>query len=201
MSEWDEPAKDWDDSEAVRIYADAAFSSLTQLLDELGFEFAGATVCDFGCGTGLMTERLAAGCTRIDAVDTSSGMLAVLDAKVERHGWDHVRLLDRLPAVPMGYDLIVCSSVLGFVDDYSVTAAALVEQLAPGGVFVQWDWEAEPDGDDPHGLSRADVRRTLEAAGLESVAVGTAFTAEVEGQMMRPLMGSGRRPMQPTDAT
>ena len=26
MSEWDEPAQDWDDSQAVRIYADAAFS-------------------------------------------------------------------------------------------------------------------------------------------------------------------------------
>ena len=194
MSEWDEPARDWDDAAAVRVYADAAFASLTQLLDRSGVELAGATVCDFGCGTGLMTERLADVCDRIDAIDTSNGMLAVLAAKVERHRWDHVRLLDRLPTTPAGYDLIVCSSVLSFVDDYRATAAQLVGHLAPGGVFVQWDWEVDPDGDDPHGLTRADVRRALDGAGLESVAVGTAFSAEFDGVTMRPLMGSGRRP-------
>jgi len=192
VSEWDEYAADWDTSAAVRQYADQAFESLTRLAEAVDFTLSGARACDFGCGTGLLTERLADRCTRIDAVDTSSAMREVLEEKIDRQRWTHARVLDRLPPTRQGYDLMVCSSVLSFVDDYPEMVGTLVSHLAAGGLFVQWDWESSGDNDG-HGFTRSEIQQTLEGAGLDPVAVDTGFEVTVDGEVMRPLMGWGRR--------
>ena len=194
MSEWDEYAEGWDDTPGVHEFADGVVASLTALAGKVGVDLEGSTVCDFGCGTGLLTERLAGLCTRIDAIDTSPAMLTELRTKVERHGWSHVRLLDHLPEEPQGYDVVACSSVLAFVDDYPAVARTLASHLRPGGLFVQWDWELDPSDDEPHGLTRDDVRGALEAAGLADVSVGIGFEIPAGEHTMRPLMGSGRAP-------
>jgi len=196
MSEWDEYAAGWDDDPIVRAYAAAAWESLIAQTERLGVELDGATVCDFGCGTGLLAERLAPVAARVDAVDVSEGMRAVLAAKVTEHGWEHVAVLGRLPAQPpaSGYDLIVASSVLAFVDDHPGTVAALAERLASGGLLVHWDWEADPTDPDGGGLSADAARIALERAGLADVSVGTGFEVPIEGETMRPLMGVARRP-------
>lgn len=192
--EWDAYADGWDDDVAARTYARAAFSSLQDRAAGLGFTIVGARTCDFGCGTGLLTERLAEPCDHIDAVDASPAMLAVLDAKIERHGWTHVRAMTELPRQPRPYDLVVCSSVCAFLDDYPGTVEHLVGRLRPGGLFVQWDWELDPADDDPHGLEREDIRQALSGAGLSAVTVDVGFDAPVEGQTMSPLMGVGQKP-------
>jgi predicted TPR repeat methyltransferase len=193
MTEWDDYAAGWDESAEVRAYAAGAFQSLVSLAESTGFDLTGSTACDFGCGTGLLTERLTDVCAHIDAVDTSAAMLDVLGAKIDHHRWRHVRLLDRLPSEPQGYALIVCSSVLAFVDDYPVTIDDLVRHLSPGGLFVQWDWEFDPSDEEPYGFTRAQIRTTLTDAGLADVGVDIGFEVAVEGGIMRPLMGVGRR--------
>ena len=151
-------------------------------------------MCDFGCGTGLLTERLTDAARSIDAVDTSPAMLARLAAKVEERDWSHVHPARRLPSSAAGHDLVVCSSVLAFVDDHPGMVRGLVELLAPSGLLVQWDWERDPDAPDPHGLGRDEMREALVAAGLTGVEVDTAFAVTVDGQTMRPLIGIGQRP-------
>lgn len=193
MSDWDEHAASWDDDPAVRAYAAGVDESLTSLLSDLGVDLTGAAVCDFGCGTGLLTERLADRCARIDAVDSSPAMLAVVRTKADQHAWVHVRPLAALPDSPERYDLIVCSSVLAFVDDHAEVVDRLAGHLAPGGVLVQWDWELDPDAAEPFGLDRATIARALERAGLKDVRVRVGFEAVVDGATMAPLMGSGRR--------
>lgn len=189
MSDWDDAAGEWDGDEATRTYAAAAFASLVDLIEPDTLD--DVSVLDFGCGTGLMTELLVeAGAVTVAAVDTSPVMLAVLDTKIADQGWTNVATSQELPSGR--FDLIVCSSVLAFVDDYPATAAALAELLTPGGRFVQWDWERVDD--DPHGLGRTEIVAALERAGLDRVAVDIGFEAEAYGQVMRPLMGSGRRP-------
>lgn len=173
--------------------ADAAHASLVARLAELGTSLSGAVVCDFGCGTGLLTERLAEACRRIDAVDASPAMRDALGEKVDRNGWWHVRVLDQLPAAPLGYDLIVCSSLLSTVDDHPGTVARLSELLVPGGLFVHWDWEAQPD-DPEGGLTRNEMESALRMAGLDEIVVGTGFEQPIGDAIVRPLMGSGRRP-------
>ncbi len=146
MIDWDDHAKKWDDDDGARAYAEAAFGSLERLLESSRLQLAGASVCDFGCGTGLLTERLAAGGGSIDAVDSSEGMLDVLRDKVVRHQLKRVRPRADLTRDGRLYDLVVCSSVCGFLFDYPGTVGRLAARLRPGGLFVQWDWESEPEG-------------------------------------------------------
>ncbi len=193
MAEWDEYADNWDDNAAVQAYANGVFGSLASLTEAIGLDLTATTACDFGCGTGLLTERLASQCAHIDAIDTSPAMLDALRTKIDRNSWSHVRLFDELPPTVQGYDLIVCSSVLAFVDDYPAMVKTLASHLEVGGLFVQWDWELDPDDDESYGLTSTEIRRTLEGAGLQEVAVGVGFKVTVDGDTMRPLMGSGRR--------
>lgn len=190
-NEWDEYAAGWDDDPAARAYAAAAFDSLLGLVGPAGPGLGGAHVLDFGCGTGLLTERLVTAGAHVAAVDTSTAMLDVLRAKIDRHGWTGVVASTAVPDELVGFDLVVCSSVCSFLDDYPATAMDLVARLREGGLFVQWDWERTDD--EEHGLTRREVRTALEGAGLLEVGVETAFAVEFEGMTMAPLMGSGRR--------
>ena len=77
MSEdsWGEQAPTWDTNPAVVAYADAAFASLGDRIRP------GMRVLDFGCGTGLLTERIAPHVAEVMAVDASPAMIEVLTAK------------------------------------------------------------------------------------------------------------------------
>ena len=89
------------------------------------------------------------------------------------------------------FELIIASSVCGFLPDYEGTLRFLKSLLAPGGWFVQWDWLAADAGSD-HGLTEEVVRNTLVGIGLEDVAVSQPFPmAGKEGEMV-VLMGAGR---------
>lgn len=193
-SEWDEHAADWDDDPAARAYAEAAFASLERALAATHRSLDDLVVCDFGCGTGLLTERLVRRCRRIDAVDTSPAMLERLDAKVDRLGWSNVATMAELSSADACYDLIVCSSVLAFVDDHPATVRTLADRLRPSGMIVHWDWALDPEEDEPFGLTEPVIRAALENAGLASVSVGVGFEVPFEDQVMQPLMGVGIGP-------
>lgn len=191
---WDEVAPEWDQNPAVRAYADAAFTSLEAILAGLSIQLDGASCLDFGCGTGLLTERLVAAGARVHAVDTSPAMLDIVRAKASDRGWVGVNTSTHPPRSPP-FDLIACSSVCGFLEDYPATAATLIGLLRPGGLFVQWDWERDPHDESDHGLDRESIREALNAAGLERITVSEAFTVTVEDQSMRPLVGFGITPV------
>ncbi|MFW2383439.1 MAG: class I SAM-dependent DNA methyltransferase [Acidimicrobiales bacterium] len=188
-NEWDNYADAWDDDDAVRAYADAAFESLLPILDNAGIILERASVIDFGSGTGQLTERLAARGAEVLAVDTSRMMLDVLDGKISEHKWSGVRTATSVPTSG-DYDVVVCSSVCGFLDDYPGTVRELVARLRSGGLFVQWDWERSDDADS-FGLSRSEIRGALDRAELTDVVVETAFSVPVEGEAMEPLIGRG----------
>ena len=189
---WDDWADGWDDDPAARAYSRAAHGSLIEELDRRGISLAGAHVLDFGCGTGLLTEQLVDEAASIHAVDLSPKMLAVLDAKAERHGWTTVTTSLTVPDDATTWDLIVCSSVCSFLDDYPGTVRELADRLRAGAMFIQWDWEADgPDAE--HGLARTEISDALQAAGLADVEVRTAFSVPFEDQAMEPLLGSGVR--------
>lgn len=193
---WRDEAQGWDQNPVVVAYADAAFASLLAAVSVT----ERTRVLDFGCGTGLLSERLAPLCAEVVAVDASAAMIDVLRAKslpkvraaVARWTPENISG-DPLAAEP--FDLIVCSSVCAFLDDYPGAAAMLASRLAPGGHFVQWDWEYSPDADPPFGLTRDDITRALTSAGLDVVSVDTGFDVPIEDERMRPLMGVGRRPL------
>lgn len=191
--EWAAPAAGWDDEPAVRAYANAAYDSLHPILAAHGLRLDGAHVCDFGCGTGLLTERLVADGATVDAVDTSDAMLAVLRDKIVTRPLPGVAASTELTERANGYDLVVCSSVCSFLPDYSAVAADLVGRLRAGGVFVQWDWERPSGEPGDSGLTRDEVLAALTNAGLSDITVATGFEVAVGEEWMRPLVGHGRR--------
>jgi len=190
--EWGEYAEGWDQDEAARAYASAAFSSLMEEAETYGLALAGADVIDFGCGTGLLTDRLVSAGAAVHAVDTSQAMLDVLDRKISECGWTNVATSRELPTTTRVYDLIVCSSVCSFLDDYPGTVADLISLLRPDGLFVQWDWERSAH--DSGGLSRDEITDALNRAGLVNVSAKTGFVVSVGNNTMSPLMGVGQRP-------
>ncbi|MEM8620705.1 MAG: class I SAM-dependent methyltransferase [Actinomycetota bacterium] len=191
---WDDLAGDWDHQPGVREYAMAAFTSLQQIAAANDVELRGARACDFGCGTGQLTEQLAPLCETVVAVDNSPRMREVLDRKAQLHDWTNV---STAVAVPAGarFDLVACSSALAFVADYGAMVTTLVQHLEPGGLFVQWDWELQPGDAHGVGFTRERIASTLAATGLHDVQVDIAFELTVDDMVMAPLVGSGVAPL------
>ena len=194
-NDWDTHARRLGRRPAARAYATAAFESLEHVLQREAIDLDGATVLDFGCGTGLLTERLADAGATVHAIDTSTAMLDVLRSKRHLLASGRVVVDSHLPPSTQAFRVVVCSSVCAFLDDYPATVTDLAARLEPGGLFVQWDWERTP-GDD-HGLTRDQIATALHAAGLTGVEVSVGFDIDIDGQRMAPLLGSGRRPGAP----
>ena len=195
VNEWDAVAGEWDDSEAVRAYAAAAFESLERIAEASEVSLDGARIIDFGCGTGVLAERLVAAGAEVLAIDSSTAMLAAVNRKIAERGWTTVRTSTDLTGADGPFDLVVCSSVCGFLDDYPAAVLELASKLRAGGVFVQWDWERVDGDESEHGLSRSEVSDALRDAGLERIEVGGDFVIDIEGEMVRPLLGKGRLPV------
>ncbi len=194
---WDDEAAGWNDNPAVVAYSRAAFRALGDLCMQHPVSLSEARILDFGCGTGLLTEAMAARGAQVVGLDVSPKMIAVLQAKIDG-GLQGVTAVAGLLGDARGdlggpFDLITCSSVCAFLDDYPATISTLAGLLSAGGLLVQWDWELDPSADEPFGLSRSQIQDALSAAGLSEVTVGVGFTEPFEGMTMAPLQGSGRR--------
>jgi 2-polyprenyl-3-methyl-5-hydroxy-6-metoxy-1,4-benzoquinol methylase len=191
-NEWDEYADGWDSNDDVVRYSEHAYQSLAELV-----KIEKTNILDFGAGTGCLTEKLAQKAERVVALDTSLAMLSVLEKKslpnVLTIGEELSReLIVSHAFLQSRFDVIVASSVCGFLPDYEGTLRLLKSLLAPGGWFVQWDWLAS-DGESGHGLTEEAVRKTLVGVGLEDVAVSQPFTMVGKESEMVVLMGAGRK--------
>jgi len=98
------------------------------------------SILDVGGGTGGFAVPLAEAGHRVTVVDASPDALAALDRRAADAGVaDRVSAVqgdaDDLPSVAAAgsADLVLCHSVLEFVDDPAKVAASLAAILAPGG--------------------------------------------------------------------
>ncbi len=137
---WDQAAKEWDTNADVISYSEKAYHTLCKLLN-----IKGLTIIDFGCGTGLLSEKMATAAERILALDSSAEMIAVLQNKKLKNVDPLVVELSEATIanntlLKKEYDLIVVSSVCAFLEDYENTLFLLKNLLKPNGIFVQWDW-------------------------------------------------------------
>jgi predicted TPR repeat methyltransferase len=190
-NEWDEYAEGWDVDASVQEYANKAFEELSSVI-----KHDGLSVFDFGCGTGTFTQLLSPRVKDIIALDGSSEMIKLL-AKKNLSNVSTIsafltqNLIDSHPYLTHKFDLIVASSVCGFLPDYEMTLGLLKSLLKNGGMFVQWDWLSNDDSSET-GLSENRVLRALKANEFIDIQVKKPFEMNGSKGTMTVLMAVGK---------
>jgi SAM-dependent methyltransferase len=102
----------------------------------------GPAILDLGCGSGLVTERIAAQGAHVIGVDGSKPMLALARRRCARHR-DRVRLLhrrlDAMRLAPEAHLALACGDVINHLPRLPIVKRVLGQvhrALAPGGVLV-----------------------------------------------------------------
>ncbi|GHB33638.1 methyltransferase [Pseudovibrio japonicus] len=175
---WSKAAANWDQDEQVRSYADKAFASLLSHVNVCSPQWKSKRVLDFGCGTGLLTEKM------IEVLKRKQ-LSNVIPNCVEIGNGTQQLTADWLA----DFDLIVASSVCSFLPNYKVLLHTLSNAIAPNGYFIQWDWLPSEMND--FGLTPARVERALNDANFAQVRVEQAFSVEVDNQHLPVLIGIG----------
>jgi tRNA (cmo5U34)-methyltransferase len=145
-------------------------------------------VMDFGAGTGLITLVLAPLVKEITAVDTSQGMLGVLQKKIENSPELHnIRTKifniekDTLPA--SSYDVIVSSMALHHIKDTRATVTTWFQLLKHGGSIAIADLVEEngsfhPDktGVEHFGFNGIELKEFFSYAGFKNITYEVIYT-------------------------
>jgi len=102
-----------------------------------------ARALEVGCSIGVLSERLAAVCDELLAVDAAQAAADAARERLGAHPHATVECRELPEAFPAGpFELIVCSEVLYYLDDaaFSATAAAIERELEPGGSLLAVHW-------------------------------------------------------------
>ncbi len=184
----DDYAGEWDTNSDVINYSEKAFDSLCEFMD-----LKGLRVLDFGCGTGLLTEKIVHVASSVVAVDASAKMIEVFQRK-NIHNVESLACeiskdsINNHAIFEPRFDLIVASSVCAFVPDYENTLSTLKLLLKDGGTFIQWDWKRSNSEDD-FGFTNEIITNTYANVGLSVVRVCEAFSLTSDKGEMQVLMG------------
>jgi 2-polyprenyl-3-methyl-5-hydroxy-6-metoxy-1,4-benzoquinol methylase len=190
----------WDSNPFVHQASKAAFEAIRarfpqlQLMSERASK-DGFDVLEIGCGTGLLTMRVAPNVRTIVAVDAAQGMIDVLKAKLDTpeapHNIQPVCVLlgdpddNALPPVSqhdldgprLRYDLILSHLVLHHVGDLEGLLRTMLGCLKKGGSVALTDFEdfgpeatrfhpkAKMDGVERHGIKKDWMAGLMEKVG------------------------------------
>lgn len=140
---FDAKAQEWDEHPGKRKVAQVFVDELQKNVPLLPT----MDLLEFGCGTGLVSTELRHLVASITLLDTSAGMIEVLQQKIAHHEISnmHPRLGDLSVIDPSkeSFDLIYSNMALHHVVNPDQTLAELVQLLNPGGVLCIGDLETE----------------------------------------------------------
>jgi predicted TPR repeat methyltransferase len=169
---FDQEATTWDDDpakvERAAVVADAIIAAVP-----IG---AGTRMLEYGAGTGLVTQALRDHVGPVTLADTSDGMRAVIQAKIDAGSLTDSRIwaLDLATEAPPDeqFDLIVTVMALHHIADLAPVLAGFAALLAPGGSLCIVDLDHE-DGSfhgegfaGHHGFRRPELADQLATAGF-----------------------------------
>lgn len=179
--DFDQAASSWDEEpRRVKLAGNVARAVIETLRPDRTMD-----AMDFGCGTGLVTLHLQPHVRSIVGVDSSRGMLSVLEGKARESGLSNVVTIYcdvEKGERPAGrFHLIISSMTLHHVPDPARLFALFHDLLLPGGALGIADLDAE-DGsfhDDPtgvhhRGFHREEIMALLTTAGFVDCAARTA---------------------------
>jgi predicted TPR repeat methyltransferase len=185
---WDDYAEEWDTNIDAISYSAKAYASLIKKIN-----IEGKNILDFGCGTGLLTERLSPLANSIVAIDTSPKMIAVLQSKKLPNVTSlseplTSELIKYNPAFINKFNIVVASSVFSFLPNYDSILKLLKSLLVTDGLLIQWDWLSS-DSNPEFGLSETAIKQSLNNAGLKQIALTKPFSLTTEKGNMLVIMG------------
>jgi ubiquinone/menaquinone biosynthesis C-methylase UbiE len=144
-------------------------------------------VLDFGCGTGLLTLKLQPHVSSIKAVDSSAGMLEVLNQKIESRNITNITTqyldIEQGDVLEGTYNLIVSSMTLHHVRETKPLIDQFSKIAAQGGYLCIADLdpdkglfhgEGNNEGVFHFGFDRDAIRRNLKDGGFDNIEFQTA---------------------------
>lgn len=188
---WDDIAANWENDKSTAVFADKAFESLQGVID-----LEGTHILDFGCGTGLLSQKLSPIVKDIVALDSSEAMIEQLDQKELANVEPVVDMLTRglvamHPAFRSQFDAVVASSVCSFLPNYSDVADIVYSLLDEGGYFIHWDWLSNVN--EVGGMTAVHAKQVLSCVGFAEVSVTTPFEVETENGTATVLMAVAKK--------
>ena len=141
---------------------------------------------EYGCGTGLMTLKLASQLRKIIAVDISAGMLSVLKRKINELNIENVltQQIDLTQDTPPDrhFHLIYSSMTLHHINNIEMLMQTFYQLLHPKGYVAIadldrecGDFHSDPRGVEHHGLDRSEFALILENLGFINISSTTAY--------------------------
>ncbi len=168
-----ENAADWRTIRALHVAEDAVEKAIVEALGSRPFE----ALLDLGTGTGRLLELTSHLYSRAVGIDSSTDMLAVARANLDRAGIANaqVRLGDiyNLPLPRDAFDVVTIHQVLHYLDDPERAIAEAARVLSAGGRLLIVDFAPheleflrEEHAHRRLGFARDPMRQWIEAPGL-----------------------------------
>lgn len=196
---FDEQAATWDEDPA-KVERAAAVADAIAAAVPLG---PATRMLEYGAGTGLVTQALRDRVGPVTLADTSAGMRAVMQAKVDAGALPAARIwaLDLAAEAPPEehFDLVVTVMVLHHIADLAPVLERFAAMLAPGGHLCIVDLDRE-DGSfhgegfgGHHGFRRPELAGQLRAAGFTDVEVADCHEMVKDGAAYSLFLAVARR--------
>ncbi len=181
--DFNQAAATWDENPGrVKLARDIADSMINNLPITRDMN-----AMDFGCGTGLLTVRLQSLVRSITGVDSSQGMLDILNRKITKLQMSNAKtmLVDIEKGQPLtgNYQLIVSSMTLHHIAEIKPILAQFYNVITPGGFLSIADLDSDDGqfhedktGVFHSGFDRNVMRQYFSEAGFDNITDATAAT-------------------------
>lgn len=186
---FDDYAKTWDTDkkiERARIIAN-------EISNSMGVNGKNYSAMEFGCGTGLVSFNLYDKLRSIALVDSSKGMIDILNSKINKYEVTnmvpyHVDIYGN--SLSMKFDIIYNSMVLHHILDVNEIIKNFYQLLNKDGYLCIVDLDEEdgsfhkkfPDFDGHNGFNQDHLQDILRSAGFKSIESNTFYYDEIEGE-------------------
>ncbi len=192
---FDEYAKTWDTDKRInraKIIANEINKSIS--IDK------NCSAMEFGCGTGLVSFNLYDRFKRITLVDSSKGMIDILNSKINKYRVNnmvtkHLDILADKNALDTKFDVIYNSMVLHHINNTSLIIGKFHKLLNNDGYLCIVDLNEDdgsfhkeyPDFDGHNGFNQEKLKGSLISVGFSDIESNTFYYDEkiIEGEKVK----------------